>query len=558
MATTWPQATAWPNDLQEHATYLSNYLREALKCIESATDQPVPTPLVKTIITATYSLLKKVESTPDNNAVMQALAAIHGDVKTTATTVQATATTVQKSAIASQQAVTISQDIRVITKEAVEARRAATTLLQETNDIAKAIQSSPIPKSSYASVLSSNIAPLSKPITISTQTSSFIQAQREIIVKITETSTIENLRAKNPRTLQSHVDRAIEQSRNKHIEHIRVASANQLKSGDLSIKTTTGEDAETLRQFANLWVSKVGNGTAIRVPTYGIIAHGIRTKSMDMAKFNETRVELLQDNKPFIPNAEIKYIGWLSKSALTKSASSIIVEFTKPEDANKIIDEGLIWQGEAFQCERYDRQCRLKQCYNCQKYGHIGTQCKASIACGYCSEQHSSRDCPTKADKSATRKCAACQGPHEAWNNRCPVRKTELCKIKAAYDIRQPYHFVPPSKDSRAKDTFTFSGTPAETTTVRTGRPLARPRIAGTPSSAPSAQSARSRSPTKERAPKRVNIRTDWEAADDENNDVVMIESSQRPQRTSIPTRKVLEAITPNIHLRPHATEEEL
>jgi phage-related baseplate assembly protein len=111
MATTWPQMTAWPNNLHEHAAYFSNYLREALKCIESATDQPVPTPLVKTLISATYALLKKVESTPDNAAVMQALAAIHGDLKTTATTVEITATTVQKSAIATQQAATISQDL---------------------------------------------------------------------------------------------------------------------------------------------------------------------------------------------------------------------------------------------------------------------------------------------------------------------------------------------------------------------------------------------------------------------------------------------------------------
>ncbi|KAH7190451.1 hypothetical protein DER44DRAFT_634172, partial [Fusarium oxysporum] len=44
----------------------------------------------------------------------------------------------------------------------------------------------------------------------------------------------------------------------------------------------------------------------------------------------------------------------------TKSASSVVVEFTRPEDANKVIDEGLIWQGEVFQCELYDRQCRAQ------------------------------------------------------------------------------------------------------------------------------------------------------------------------------------------------------
>ncbi|KAL5318135.1 hypothetical protein ACEPPN_013193 [Leptodophora sp. 'Broadleaf-Isolate-01'] len=61
-----------------------------------------------------------------------------------------------------------------------------------------------------------------------------------------------------------------------------------------------------------------------------------------MEKFDEIKAKLLHDNRPFIPNTDIKYIRWLSRAASTKSASTIIVEFTNPEDANKIIDEGLI------------------------------------------------------------------------------------------------------------------------------------------------------------------------------------------------------------------------
>lgn len=60
-----------------------------------------------------------------------------------------------------------------------------------------------------------------------------------------------------------------------------------------------------------------------------------------MEKFDEIKAELLHDNGPFIPMRTLKYIGWLSRSALTKPASSIIIEFTNPEDANNIIDEGL-------------------------------------------------------------------------------------------------------------------------------------------------------------------------------------------------------------------------
>jgi hypothetical protein len=61
-----------------------------------------------------------------------------------------------------------------------------------------------------------------------------------------------------------------------------------------------------------------------------------------MEKFDKIKAELLYDNRPFIPNVDIKYVGWLSRAAFIKSASTIIVEFITPEDANKIIDKGLI------------------------------------------------------------------------------------------------------------------------------------------------------------------------------------------------------------------------
>ncbi|KAF8862699.1 hypothetical protein BDZ45DRAFT_182284 [Acephala macrosclerotiorum] len=47
MTIPWPQVAAWPNDIHEHATYLSDYLRKALACIDSAEDQQVPKSLVR-------------------------------------------------------------------------------------------------------------------------------------------------------------------------------------------------------------------------------------------------------------------------------------------------------------------------------------------------------------------------------------------------------------------------------------------------------------------------------------------------------------------------------
>ncbi|KAK1838350.1 hypothetical protein CCHR01_19028 [Colletotrichum chrysophilum] len=190
---------------------------------------------------------------------------------------------------------------------------------------------------------------------------------------------------------------------------------------------------EALRQFAEDWENHIGNGAAVRTPTYGVLAHGVRTSSMNMDRFTEIRDDLLQDNRAFIPRADIKYVDWLNQLASKKTASLEVVELSRAEDANKLIDEGLIWQGQVFQCERYDRQCRLRQCFKCCAYGHKGTQCKATIICGYCAQEHAIRDCPSKSDTTTPRKCAACHGEHEAWHGGCPTRILEKAKIKAAY-----------------------------------------------------------------------------------------------------------------------------
>ncbi|KAJ0133633.1 hypothetical protein HZ326_23302 [Fusarium oxysporum f. sp. albedinis] len=43
-------------------------------------------------------------------------------------------------------------------------------------------------------------------------------------------------------------------------------------------------------------------------------------------QFEDTRDNILQENKPFTPNAGMKYIGWLTRTFATKSASSVINE----------------------------------------------------------------------------------------------------------------------------------------------------------------------------------------------------------------------------------------
>lgn len=69
--------------------------------------------------------------------------------------------------------------------------------------------------------------------------------------------------------------------------------------------------------------------------------------------------------------------------------------------------------------------------------------------------------------------------------------------------------------------------------------------------------SAPDRSPTKEKLlTEHTHERTEAEKMT--RTVMVMTGSNQKPQRTTKPTRKVLEAITPEIQQRPETSEEEL
>src|SRR5258707_13891961 len=88
-----PQATAWPSDLHEHATQLSEHLGETLQRMESAKGEPVPARFVKSFIEEMYALIRKVEATSDH---IGALTPTQECIKAAATTAQTIATEVQQ------------------------------------------------------------------------------------------------------------------------------------------------------------------------------------------------------------------------------------------------------------------------------------------------------------------------------------------------------------------------------------------------------------------------------------------------------------------------------
>lgn len=59
-----------------------------------------------------------------------------------------------------------------------------------------------------------------------------------------------------------------------------------------------------------------------------------------------------------------------------------------------------------------------KQCFKCQRFGHVASSCKSKERCLFCSAAHEFKVCPKD-----NKKCANCKGPHLANYGGCEVFK---------------------------------------------------------------------------------------------------------------------------------------
>ncbi|KAH7187616.1 hypothetical protein BFJ68_g16276 [Fusarium oxysporum] len=256
MATLRPQEAACLAGFCEHATQLGKYLRDALLCIERAEAQPVPHDLVEIITIGALSLINKIHNIPDLGTVHDALQMARTESKiATESTMQALndiKTELRQAANTSQQAlkgIRESQEAQDETKaaarESIDMGRTVMAMVRETKNADQHTRPSPL--RTYASVAAGNGLATSIHNPLNQLKAPVTQVLCEMTVNIRNPPTIHSQpTGDEPHILRAHVDRAIEQSGNEHTENIKTVPTNQLKSGDLNIKTATTSDMEIL------------------------------------------------------------------------------------------------------------------------------------------------------------------------------------------------------------------------------------------------------------------------------------------------------------------------
>lgn len=142
--------------------------------------------------------------------------------------------------------------------------------------------------------------------------------------------------------LKDRVNHALAAYSDPNINKIRIVAAKQLRSGDVAVHTKNKQEKDTLQEHTDGWTGTLGDTARVVRQTYGVLVHGVYTKSIDLSDMGNAIKLLEAENKPLLPYTEITYVGWLTKASTNKKASSLVVEFRRPEDANAVITGGMV------------------------------------------------------------------------------------------------------------------------------------------------------------------------------------------------------------------------
>jgi hypothetical protein len=208
-----------------------------------------------------------------------------------------------------------------------------------------------------------------------------------------------------------------------------VVATRRLPSGDtvLTFKDTIPKAA--LQDQG--WVQRAFGPTAqLYESEYTVIAKGLPVDRI-------TRTDqslLLLDLQAQVP--DITKLKVEPTRAPTARFTTVILHLRSTEAATRLCERGLIWQAQIFNCEPYTADLRIRRCFQCHQFGHIGRFCKNKARCGHCAgAAHSQGEagCP---QLHGSKKCVNCGGPHPAWDRQCPKALEVKEQAHVAYQHR--------------------------------------------------------------------------------------------------------------------------
>ncbi|GKZ23770.1 hypothetical protein AbraIFM66951_004136 [Aspergillus brasiliensis] len=214
--------------------------------------------------------------------------------------------------------------------------------------------------------------------------------------------------------------------------NVQISRAQKLPSGDIDIYASSREGADILVAYSDRWLRDLPAGQWARViqGRWSVMVPRVPRSLLSRLSLTngdaarEIRLQNLQ-----LLDACIPYVWWPMDrtSQISKHESVLIVSFGRPEDANAILNGGVLHlNGTLFKAKKFAIVHEFRQCPQCLRFGHSNRQCTFNTRCRYCAGNHRERHCPN----STRLQCANCRGPHSGISRDCRLRKTAVNRVR--------------------------------------------------------------------------------------------------------------------------------
>ncbi len=247
----------------------------------------------------------------------------------------------------------------------------------------------------------------------------------------------------------------------------------RLNNDDLRIQTKSEKIKNFLQKKSEI-IRRIIESVTIRIRIYAIQINEVKVEHINTNNQFDVIKYLQNVNASLHSNLIIKKMSWSfriirdKKRYFTLYMKIIIVEMI-----NRMLFENLMKIFEIKKCERFIKNCILRQCFNCQKYEHIKRHCRIVVVCEKCVMRHHISEC----DSSITEKykmCETCENrEHIAWSSKCRVRRKKKQKTEHARQTRMRLYFVSESQIALSVFRFVINSSTASFTTSITNSKIA-------------------------------------------------------------------------------------
>ena len=181
-----------------------------------------------------------------------------------------------------------------------------------------------------------------------------------------------------------------------HHPSLKISQIKELAKGGLLVVGDSPQDAVILQNESEMKAA-LGKNIRISLPK----AYQISQKQNKCLAVKGVPTDISEaDFKEFLDLNKISYAK--AERLKSKKDGRVLpifqLELSDPAEAEALLSQNLMCNvtGIVYKVEEFRQPVSVRQCFNCQCFGHSAQNCKSKQKCVICGENHSHKRCPKK------------------------------------------------------------------------------------------------------------------------------------------------------------------